>query len=413
MKDLDKHIVAARAAMERQFAEFTEVAAANTIRAVEAMRAERLAYEHFAPTSGYAYHDTGRDKLEACVARIFGTEAALMRQQIVSGSHAISLALHGNLLPNDELVCLGLPYDTLQTVIGLKGTVPGSLAELGITCRILEVDFAKPDTKAIVHALSPQSKMLCIQRSRGYSWRKSLHIAQIESITRAVKQARPDIIVFVDNCYGEMVEPLEPSHVGADLIAGSLIKNLGAGITPGGGYVAGREELVERAAYKLTVAGAGREVGASLLSNRLYFQALFMAPGIVAEALAGAVFAAHLLSSLGIAVSPEPQEPRTDIIQCARMPGKTSLIAFCQGIQRYSPVESFAIPLPWPMPGYDNDIIMASGGFIQGSSIELSADAPLREPYLLFMQGGLSRHHTAWAVEQTVRDITENNGIVD
>jgi cystathionine beta-lyase family protein involved in aluminum resistance len=202
-----------------------------------------------------------------------------------------------------------------------------------------------------------------------------------------------------------MVEAQEPSHVGADLLAGSLIKNLSAGLTPGGGYVAGRAALVERAAVKLTVAGAGLEIGASLLSNRLYFQALFMAPGMVAEALAGAVFTAHLLSSLGVEVSPGADEPRTDIVQCARMPGKDALIAFCQGIQRYSPVESFVTPLPWPMPGYGNDIIMASGGFIQNSSIELSADAPLREPYLLFTQGGLSRHHAAWAVGQAVRDM--------
>jgi len=407
MKELDKQVAKATASMEKYYATISMVARANTIRAVEALRAERLAYEHFQPTSGYAYHDAGRDKLEACAARIFGTEAALLRQQIVSGSHAISLALHGNLLPGDELVCLGLPYDTLQTIIGLNGAVPGSLAELGISCRVLDVDFAEPDAAAIAEALSPRTKMLAIQRSRGYSWRKSLRIDQIESIVRAVKRQRPELIVFVDNCYGELTETLEPSHVGADLIAGSLIKNLGAGLTPGGGYIAGRRELVERAAVKLTVAGAGREVGASLLSNRLYYQALFMAPNIVAEALAGAVFTASLLQSLGIAVSPGPDEPRTDIVQAAIMPGAAALIAFCQGIQRYSPVDSFVTPLPWPMPGYNNEVIMASGGFVQGSSIELSADAPLREPYLLFVQGGLSRHHTAWAVEHTVGDMVK------
>ncbi|MCL1974805.1 MAG: methionine gamma-lyase family protein, partial [Firmicutes bacterium] len=374
--------------MEKKFCELTELTAQNTIRAVEAMRAERVAYEHFAPSSGYAYNDRGRDKLEACAARIFGVQAVLMRQQIVSGSHAISLALHGNLLPGDELVCLGFPYDTLQTIIGLNGMVAGSLAELGINCRVLDVDFNELDMEAIVQALKPASKMLCLQRSRGYSWRKSLDIACIERITKAVKQVRPEIIVFVDNCYGEMTEALEPSHVGVDLLAGSLIKNLSAGLTPGGGYVAGRTNLVERASIKLTIAGAGREIGASLLSNRLYYQALFMAPAIVAEAIAGAVFTAHLLSSLGIEVSPEPEEKRSDIVQCAKMPSKAALIAFCQGIQRYSPLESYVAPLPWPMPGYANDIIMASGGFVQGSSIELSADAPLREPYLLFIQGG-------------------------
>ncbi|MCL2496214.1 MAG: methionine gamma-lyase family protein [Clostridiales bacterium] len=409
MREFAKQIEDAYTAMERSYASFAIISRANTIRVLEAMRTEKLAYEHFNASSGYGYHDAGRDKLEAVVARVFGTEAALMRQQIVSGSHAISLALHGNLLPGDELVTLGLPYDTLQTIIGMKSSVPGSLAELGITHRVLEIDFTQPDTQAIVAALAPHSKMLCIQRSRGYSWRKSLNVMQIAQITQAVKAARPDVIVFVDNCYGEMVEQYEPSHFGADLLAGSLIKNLGAGLTPCGGYVVGRAALVERAACKLTVAGAGRGVGPSLLENRLYYQALFMAPSIVAEALAGAVFTACMLQSRGIPLSPLPEESRTDIIQCAQMPSEAALIAFCQGIQRYSPVDSFVSPLPWPMPGYNNDIIMASGGFIQGSSIELSADAPIRPPYLLFIQGGLSRHHVAYAVENTLRDMIGEN----
>jgi len=409
MSEFAEQIAAAHTVMERSYAAFAAISRANTIRVLEAMRAEKLAYEHFHAASGYGYHDAGRDKLEAVTARVFGAEAALMRQQIVSGSHAISLALHGNLLPGDELVTLGLPYDTLQTIIGMKRPVPGSLAELGITHRVLETDFLQPDPRAIAAALGPRSKMLCIQRSRGYSWRNSLSVAQIAQITRAVKEARPEVIVFVDNCYGEMVEQYEPSHFGADLLAGSLIKNLGAGLTPCGGYVVGRAHLVERAACKLTVAGAGREVGPSLLENRLYYQALFMAPLIVAEALAGAVFTASLLQSRGITISPLPEENRTDIIQCAQMPDEAALIAFCQGIQRYSPVDSFVSPLPWPMPGYDNDIIMASGGFIQGSSIELSADAPIRPPYLLFVQGGLSRHHVAYAVEHTLRDMIAKN----
>ena len=402
---MEQHILAARKEMEVFAPQAEQIAETRFIQVLEAFRAERISATDFAPTNGYGYHDAGRDKLELLYARVFGTEAALIRQQIVSGSHAISLALFGNLLPGDELLSLGMPYDTLQTVMGLNHQVPCSLREMGVHCRVLDMDFNQPDLEEIVSALTPQTKMLAIQRSRGYSLRASLSVAKIAAITQAVKRVRPDVIVFVDNCYGEFVEEHEPSHMGADLIAGSLIKNPGAGLAPSGGYVAGKEIYVERAACRLTFPGAGREIGASLMSNRLYYQALFQAPQTVKEALLGMVFAASLLQRLGFSVSPKPDERRADTIQVAKMGDPKLLCAFCQGIQRYSPVDSFVTPEPAPMPGYDNDIIMAAGGFVSGSTIELSADAPLREPYLVFLQGGLNRYHAAYAVTHTLLDM--------
>lgn len=405
--DLEKMIDAARLDMQACVPQMEAVCEHNFLRVLAAFRAERISVTHFAATSGYGYNDAGRDKLEALYARVFGCEAALVRQQIVSGSHAIALALFGNLLPGDELVSLGLPYDTLQTVIGWGRQVPGSLRELGVSCRVLDVDFTAIDAQAVVAALGPRTRLVALQRSRGYSWRPSLSVAAINRLARAVKEARPDVIFFVDNCYGEFVESSEPDSAYVDLLAGSLIKNPGAGLAPGGGYVAGREQYVERAAYRLTIPGAGRELGASLSDNRPFFQSLLLAPQIVQEALLGAVFSASLLEGLGFAVSPRPREARADIIQVIKMSDPEQLCAFCQGIQRYSPVDSFVRPEPWPMPGYDNDIIMASGSFVAGSSIELSADGPLREPYLAFLQGGLSRYHAIYAVSATLADMQQ------
>ncbi len=392
-------------AMEAAYLAFTPICKANTIRIVKAMRDLKISYQHFNAGSGYGYDDCGRDKLEELYAQVFGTEAALMRQQIVSGSHAISLSLHGNLLPGDELILAGMPYDTLQTIIGIKAPVAGSLAEMGIKHKVVDIDFDNLDAAPILAAIGPKTKMVSIQRSRGYSERSTLSVKQIADLAAAIKKDYPQVIVFVDNCYGELVEEYEPTHFGVDLLAGSLIKNISAGLTPGGGYIVGKAALVERAAIKLTVAGAGREVGASLIANRLYYQALFMAPQVVAEALAGAVFTAKVFEQLGYQVSPKADQKRYDIIQSIKMGAEQPLIDFCQGIQKYSPVNSFVSPVPWPMPGYDNDIIMAAGGFIEGSSIELSADAPLRPPYLVFAQGGLNRHHVAYAIENTVRDM--------
>ena len=397
--------------LRERFAAIDAVAEANQCKVLYAMQKNRVNATHFAATTGYGYDDMGRDKLEALYARIFGAEAALVRQQIVSGSHAISLALSGNLLPGDELLLLGMPYDTLQTVIGINNAGPGSLAEYGVKYRIYDLDYEQPDLAGICAALRPETKMVSIQRSRGYADRRSLPVEVIGSIIVAVKSARPDVIFFVDNCYGELVQTLEPTALGADLVAGSLIKNLGSGIAPGGGYVAGKAKYVDRAAMRLTIAGAGKELGSSLTSNRLFYEALYLAPQIVKEAVLGAVFTSSLMSRLGFYVSPGPQDIRADIIQSLGMGDSEHLVAFVQGIQKYSAVDSFVAPEPWPMPGYDSDIIMASGSFVEGSSIELSADAPLRDPYLVFMQGGLSRYHVIYAVTNTLKDM-KNNGLL-
>ncbi|MBR6824171.1 MAG: methionine gamma-lyase family protein [Firmicutes bacterium] len=398
---------AGRAAMQAYEPYAAAIAEKNTARALDAFRAERISVQHFASTNGYGYGDMGRDKLEELYARIFGTEAALTRQNIVSGSHAISLALCGNLLPGDHLVCLGIPYDTLQTVIGLNKVTPGCLVEMGVRATVQEIDFEHIDAEAIVAELPEDTKMVALQRSRGYSSRPAMTVAEIAAITAAVHQRLPQAIVFVDNCYGEMMEETEPTHHGVDLMCGSLIKNPGAGLTPSGGYVVGREDLVDRAAYRLTFAGAGREIGASLIDHRLFYQALFMSPTTVLEATLGAVYAAAFMQHLGFEVSPAVDAKRSDIIQMAYMGNAERLIEFCRGIQRYSPVDSFAAPEPWPMPGYDNDIIMAAGCFVAGASIELSADAPLREPYLVFMQGGLNRWHMPYALQRTAADMME------
>lgn len=405
MQQLEMKIENARCKMQEHSAKIEQVCEANFIRVLEAFRAEHISSVHFSSTTGYGYNDAGRDKLESLFARIFGCESALLRQQIVSGSHAITLALLGNLLPGDELLYVGMPYDTMQTVIGLKDAGPCSMREQGIECRILDYDFSAPNPNAVLDAIRPNTKIVAMQRSRGYSLRPSMSVEEIATISALVKEKYPDVITFVDNCYGEFVEIDEPTHHGIDLMAGSLIKNPGAGIAPGGGYVCGRAELVDRAAMRLTIPGAGRELGSSLIDNRLFYQALYLAPQIVAEALLGAIFTASLMSQLGFNTSPLADENRYDIIQLIQLQTPDRLCAFTQGIQRYSPIDSFVRPEPWPMPGYDNDIIMASGGFIAGSSIELSADAPLRDPYTVFQQGGLNRWQTIYAVSNTVRDM--------
>ena len=382
-----------------------KIAEKNFLRGLSGFREEKIGSQHFAATSGYGYDDLGRDSLEALYAKVFATEAALVRQQMISGTQAIYLALAGNLLPGDELLTVGMPYDTLLNVIGVKEIRPGTLREAGIFFRSVEVDFDAIDLDKVVAAIGPKTKILSIQRSRGYSWRRTLSVSDIGNIIKAVKSSHPEVIVFVDNCYGEMVEEIEPSHLGADLMAGSLIKNMGAGLAPGGGYLVGREDLIERASYKLTVPGAGREVGSSLVSNRLFYQSLFMAPQIVKEAVLGAIFSAAFLEYLGFEISPVVGETRHDIIQAVKLGDSERLIAFCQGIQRYSPIDSFALPIPAPMPGYDNDVIMAAGTFTQGSTIELSADAPLREPYIAYIQGGLNYYHVKYAVVETVKDM--------
>lgn len=383
----------------------------NLNKVLTTFRKHRISELHMQSSTGYGYNDIGRDGLEKVYADIFQGEDALVRHQIVSGTHAISLSLFSNLFPGDELLIVGKPYDTLSKVIGTDKKEPGTLRELGIKYRefpLEEDGFVNID--ALVESISPQTKMVSIQRSKGYQWRPSLTIDNMAKIIQGIKNKRSDIIVFVDNCYGEFVEEKEPLEVGADLIAGSLIKNPGGAIAPCGGYIVGKGDLVERAAARLTAPGIGKEIGPSLGNNRLFYQGLFNAPHIVGEALWGAVFTAALCRELGIEVMPLPEEKRTDIIQAIKLGTRERVLAFCQSIQRYSPVDSHVIPEAWDMPGYEDQVIMAAGAFVQGSSIELSADAPMREPYIVFMQGGTSRQHVKLAVTETIKEIL-NKGL--
>jgi cystathionine beta-lyase family protein involved in aluminum resistance len=406
--DLDDAIKKAAKRMEAVSSQRAAVQEAVFGRILAAFRRNRVSEINLKTTSGYGYNDVGRDGLEAIYADVFEAESALCRQQIVSGTHAIALALMSNLLPGDELLYLGTPYDTLHKVIGDLEKTAGSLIELGVKYREIDFDFAEFDLDKIVAAIRPETKILAIQRSKGYNWRPSLFISEIEAIIKKVKQAYPELIVFVDNCYGEFVEEKEPLAVGADLIAGSLIKNPGGGLAPCGGYIAGREDLVERAACRLTAPGIGKEVGPSLGDPRLFYQGLFLAPQIVTEAIASAVFAAALFEELGYEVLPKADDPRTDIIQGIKFKQSERLLAFCRGIQCYSPIDSYVTPMPWDMPGYTDQVVMAAGTFVGGASIELSCDAPIVPPdYDLYFQGGLSRYHGKIAIASTVRDMLE------
>ncbi len=354
---------------------------------------------HLKGATGYGYNDTARDKLEEIYAGIFGTESALVRSQIISGTHAIALCLFGVLRPGDELLSVqGEPYDTLVKMIGIRGRLPGSLADLGIAYR--QVDLLEDggfDLDGIKRAVGERTRMVYLQRSRGYSLRPPCNIDTIAGLIEFLRECKGDLIVFVDNCYGEFVEVLEPTEAGADLAAGSLIKNPGGGLAPSGGYVAGKKRLVELAAARWTAPGVGSEIGPSPDNIRLLYQGLYMAPRCVAEALHGAVFTARLFERLGYKTVPSYSEPRSDIIQAIVLGSESNVIKFCKGIQSASPVDSGADPLPGDMPGYENKIIMAAGTFVQGASLELSADAPMREPYAVYLQGGLSRHYTRLA----------------
>lgn len=395
---VDKRLEAlSRQAMDevaKSFAAIDEVTEYNQQKVLRAFIDHHVSETHFAPTTGYGYGDRGRDTLDEVFAQVMGAEDALVRHSIVSGTHAITIALSGVLRPGDVLLAAtGAPYDTLEKVIGIRGDAPGSLKEFGIEYRQVELDKeGHPCIPAILDALDGRVKVVHIQRSRGYDPRPSLHVEEIGEIIRAVKGKRPDAVVFVDNCYGEFVEKTEPTQVGADLMAGSLIKNPGGGIAENGGYICGRADLVELCSYRMTTPGLGREVGASLGHNRPLYMGLFHAPHVVGEALKTAVYAASLFSRLGFEVSPAPLEGRADIIQTVKLGTPEGLVAFCQGMQKGAPVDAFVVPEPWDMPGYENPVIMAAGAFIMGASIELSADGPLREPYAAYMQGGLNFH---------------------
>lgn len=382
-----------------QFRRVEEISEQNTQKVLDAMRELKISDAHFKTSTGYAYGDIGREKLDELFAKIFRAESALVRTQFVSGTHALATVLFGILRPGDEMISItGEPYDTMQTVIGYKNNSPGSLKEFGISYRELDLRGGEVDLAAIKNAVTSKTKLALIQRSRGYSIRKPLTVADIEKICAAVKAANKNCVTFVDNCYGEFVEVKEPAEVGADIVAGSLIKNIGGGLAPTGGYIVGKKNLVELASYRLTAPGMGGELGASLGTPRLLYQGLFLAPHVTAQALKSAIFAAGIFSALGFKTSPLPTESRADIIQAIELKTADNLIKFCRAIQSYSPVDSFAAPEAWDMPGYDDKIIMAAGTFVQGASIELSADGPMREPFAVYLQGGLTFEHAKIAI---------------
>lgn len=382
------------------FAHIDEVAEINTKKVLDAMRACRISDAHFSVSFGYAYSDLGREKLDELYARVFGAERALVRTQFVSGTHALAAVLFGILRPGDQLVSItGAPYDTMQTVIGWAHESVGSLKEFGVGYDELSMRDGRVDLDGIDRIVTAQTKMALVQRSRGYSEREPLSIEDIRTVSARIKAANPNCIVFVDNCYGEFVDRMEPTEVPTvDIMAGSLIKNPGGGLAPTGGYIAGRSDLVEAASYRLTAPGMGDELGASLVSSRLLYQGLFLAPHVVAQALKGAVFAAGIFEGIGCRTFPRFKDVRSDIIQAIVLGDADRMKAFARAIQAMSPVDSFAAPEPWDMPGYADQIIMAAGTFVQGASIELSADGPMREPYCIYLQGGLTFEHAALGV---------------
>lgn len=384
--------VQARQELSEQFARIDAIAEENSQRVLEAFQDHRVAEAYFSGTTGYGYDDQGRDKLDEIYAQIFGTEAALVRIQFVNGTHAITCALFGALKAGDVLLsAVGAPYDTMLGAIGVVDKGHGSLKDYGVEYRQVDLVDNKPDLEGMAKAAAdPKVKVVLIQRSKGYSTRASLSVAEIGEMIRVIKAANPNVSVIVDNCYGEFVETIEPTHVGADLVVGSLIKNPGGGLAPTGGYLAGRRDLVEGAAMRLTVPGIGGECGCTLGQNRLLYQGLFLAPHTVAQAVKTAVFAARVMELMGYEAEPKSTDIRHDIIQMIHMRQPEALKKFCKGIQMGAPVDSYVTPEPWDMPGYDSQVIMAAGAFVQGASIELSADAPMRPPYTVYLQGGLT-----------------------
>ena len=394
-----------------RFRQIDQTAQENTRRVLESFRSHRVSEACFSGTTGYGYDDLGRETLDKIYAELLGTESALVRIGFVNGTHALTTALFALAKPGETILSLtGLPYDTLQEAIGIRGNGFGSLKFYGIEYQQVELDInGGPDYQGITEACkNPNVTAVLIQRSRGYASRKALTVDEIGQMIRTVREVRPDIHVMVDNCYGEFTDIREPGHVGADLMAGSLIKNPGGGLAPTGGYVAGREELVARAAVRLTTPGIGGECGASLGNNRLLFQGLFVAPHVVAQSLKTSVFCAAMMEELGIDSFPGVDEPRSDIIQTVRLGSEDRMKRFCRGIQKGAPVDSYVTPEPWAMPGYEDPVIMAAGAFIQGSSIELSADGPIREPYNIYVQGGITYESgklgILYAVEELLKD---------
>lgn len=395
--------------LRERFAGIDAVAEYNQMKVIRGMQVNRVSDIHFAATTGYGYNDLGRDTLEDVYASVFHGESALVRPQLISGTHALHVALSGNLRPGDELLSpVGKPYDTLEEVIGIRDSV-GSLKEYGVTYR--QVDLLEDgsfDYEGIEKALNDRTKLVTIQRSKGYATRPTLSVARIGELIAFIKSRKPEVICMVDNCYGEFVEKMEPTDVGADMIVGSLIKNPGGGLAPIGGYIVGKRECVDKASYRLSAPGLGKEVGASLGINQQLYQGLFLSPTVVAGALKGAVFAANVYERLGFGVVPDGREPRHDIIQAITFGTPEGVIAFCKGIQAAAPVDSFVTPEPWDMPGYDSPVIMAAGAFVQGSSIELSADGPIKPPYAVYFQGGLTWYHAKLGILKSLQQLLDD-----
>ena len=395
--------------LRERFAGIDAVAEYNQMKVIRGMQVNRVSDIHFAATTGYGYNDLGRDTLEDVYASVFHGESALVRPQLISGTHALHVALSGNLRPGDELLSpVGKPYDTLEEVIGIRDSV-GSLKEYGVTYR--QVDLLEDgsfDYEGIEKALNDRTKLVTIQRSKGYATRPTLSVARIGELIAFIKRRKPEVICMVDNCYGEFVEKMEPTDVGADMIVGSLIKNPGGGLAPIGGYIVGKRECVDKASYRLSAPGLGKEVGASLGINQQLYQGLFLSPTVVAGALKGAGFAANVYERLGFGVVPDGREPRHDIIQAITFGTPEGVIAFCKGIQAAAPVDSFVTPEPWDMPGYDSPVIMAAGAFVQGSSIELSADGPIKPPYAVYFQGGLTWYHAKLGILKSLQQLLDD-----
>ncbi len=395
--------------VEEVFSSYDEIREYNQLKVLKAFQEERISESHFTNSSGYGYDDIGRDSLDKVYARVFNTESALVRPHFVNGTHAIGCALMGNLRTGDTMVCIsGAPYDTLHNIIGISGKENiGSLKEYGVNYKQVDLKNGKFDLDGIKEVLCGDKtiKLVHIQRSTGYGWRNSFLVSELEEVIKFIKEIRSDVIVFVDNCYGEFIDYIEPTDVGADLIAGSLIKNIGGGIAPTGGYIAGKAKYVEQAAYRLTTPGIGGECGSTFGVVRQLYQGLFLAPHIAIEAVKGAVFCSRIMELAGFDVLPKYNEKRSDIIQAIKFGDKDKLIQFCKGIQKGSPIDSFVECEPWAMPGYNDEVIMAAGAFIQGSSIELSADAPIREPYIAYLQGGLTFDHAKIGIMISLNNI--------
>ncbi len=398
--------------LEKRFAEIDKNAEYNQMKVIKAMQVNRVAENHFAATTGYGYNDAGRETLEAVYASCFHTEAALVRPQITCGTHALAVALSANLRPGDELLSpVGKPYDTLEEVIGIRDSI-GSLKEYGVTYRQVDLlENGEFDYPAIQAAINEKTKLVTIQRSKGYQTRPTLSVKKIGELISFIKSIKPEVICMVDNCYGEFVETIEPSDVGADMIVGSLIKNPGGGLAPIGGYICGKKSCIDQCAYRLSAPGLGQEVGANLGILPAFYQGFFLAPTVVAGALKGAIFAANIYERLGFKVVPNGTESRHDIIQAVEFGKPEGVIGFCEGIQAAAPVDSYVTPEPWAMPGYDAPVIMAAGAFVQGSSIELSADGPIKPPYAVYFQGGLTWYHAKLGILMSLQKLTENGVI--